>query len=70
MATPQIPLFDSDETARELSEAVARHRDTFAVRLGTPGEGPMFRAAPDGSILDRGGRVVQPAPKGTQPKGG
>ena len=58
----EIPVFDSEETARLLSDGLAAHRKAFGGLLGQPAEGPLFRAAPDGAILDRGGRVVAPAP--------
>jgi hypothetical protein len=66
---PSIPLIEVDETASVLAGALAAHRDAFGGRLGKPAEGPLFRTAPDGSIVDRGGTLVQaPTPQHT-PKG-
>jgi len=63
MATNPVPPYDIDVVAQQLRKELDYHRQTVGGTLSAPADGPMFRTAPDGAVLDRAGNELQPASK-------
>jgi hypothetical protein len=59
----QLPTFAPSVVGAELSSALDQHRAAIAGTIAAPSAGLLYRTMPDGSIVDRSGMVVHPAPK-------
>jgi hypothetical protein len=61
--TIETTFFDVDQFARELVDALNKHKDKYRFYIVEPSTQPLFTTQPDGSVTDRRGLLVRAAPK-------
>ncbi len=60
--------FDSRAAAQDLAQLVTATSDDVRKALPPPEPAPLFHRLQDGSVTDRQGKTILPAPKPAPPK--